>query len=231
MKPLPVLVLCPWIALLAWSQTRTPFPIPPLSGVQQFPGLTDDQMNAILQNNSDYNTFSSQQQQTIQNAQSQIAVETAKDPLDPTALGTLYAGIESACRDLRSKASTSQQQNISLLTDAQKTKLNTLNDAIKLAQVIMQAQSGNLLGSTASPPSSFITASMPVTQFLSPVSFTGFSRCGFNVFYANIVGGILPPSPASPTQPATSVVNGVTAQETGPLNPFVGKKLELSIRQ
>jgi hypothetical protein len=148
-----ILMLCPRLAPVAWAQTTTfPQPQQPLSQVQQFLGLTDNQVKTILQNNSDYNTFSFQQQRLIQNAQAQIAIETAKDQVDPMALGTLYAGIESACRDLRNKASASQMQNISILTDTQKAKLNVLNDAMKLAPTISEAQSANLLGSPNSPP-------------------------------------------------------------------------------
>src|SRR5260370_13056228 len=148
MKPFgPLLFLCP--ALVALSQTTTlPLPQQSLSQVRQFLGLTDGQVNSILKNNNDYNTFSFQQQRQIQNAQSQIAVEIAKDQIDPMAVGTLYAGIESACRDLRDKAATSQKQNLSILTDAQRAKLNVLNDALKLTPTISEAQSGNLLGST-----------------------------------------------------------------------------------
>src|SRR5437879_3559623 len=46
-----LLCLCPWLALSAWSQT--PQPPRPLSQVQQYLGLTDVQVKAILQNNSD----------------------------------------------------------------------------------------------------------------------------------------------------------------------------------
>jgi hypothetical protein len=127
--------------------------------VRQFLGLTDDQVNTILKNNNDYNTFSIQQQQQIQRAQSQIAVETAKDQLDPMALGTLYGGIESACRELRDRAATAQKQNISVLTDSQKAKLNVLNEAMKLAPTISEAQFGNLLGSVGSAPLFFNTGS------------------------------------------------------------------------
>src|SRR5258708_16889494 len=136
MKPfLAAVILCPWLAISAWSQTTTLPPQQALPQVRQFLGLTHSQVTAILQNNSDYNTFSFQQQRQIQNAQSQISVETSKDSLDPLAIGTLYAGIESACRDLRDKAATSQTQNISVLTDVQKVKLNALNDAMKLAPI------------------------------------------------------------------------------------------------
>src|SRR5260370_21159754 len=105
-------VLSSYLAFLAFPQTTTfPPPQQPLSQVKQFLGLTDDQVSAILQNNQAYNDFSFQEQQTIQHAQTQIAVETAKDTLDPIAIGTLYAGIVNACRDLRDKAAAVRQQN------------------------------------------------------------------------------------------------------------------------
>src|SRR5437773_10502721 len=82
MKPyVAALVLCPWLALSAWSQTTTPLPKQPPTQLQVFLGLTDSQVFTILQNNGEYNTFSFQQQLQIQNAQTQISVETAKDQI------------------------------------------------------------------------------------------------------------------------------------------------------
>jgi len=175
MRFVAALVLCPW---LAWCQTRIPFPVQPLLEVQQFLGLSDSQVTTILQNNNDYNAFSFQQQQQIRNAQSQIAVETSKDSLDPMAIGMLYAGIEGACRDLRDRAATSQKQNISILTDAQKAKLNMLNDAMKLAPVISEAQSGNLLGSAGPPPFAFNAFSSGIITGV--LGFPSVPGCGVN---------------------------------------------------
>src|SRR5437016_3942698 len=142
MKPLvAALVLCPLLAFSAWSQTipidpTTAVPNPPLPLVRQFLGLSDAQVTAILQNNRAYNAFSLEQQRQIQNAQFQISVETAKDSLDPLAIGTLHAGIETSCRGLRDKAAAAQQQNISILMDAQKAKLNALDEASTLGPTI-----------------------------------------------------------------------------------------------
>jgi len=184
MKPfLAALVLCPWLAV---SQT-TPLPPPqqPLSQVKQFLGLTDAQVTAILQNNNELSRFSFEQQRQIQNAQIQISVETAKDQIDPMALGTLYAGIESACRDLRDKAANSQKQNVSVLTDAQKVKLNMLNDAIKVAPIISEAQSWNLLSSPISSPFGF--SSFLLGGFTSLIGFpSGVSGCA-SPFPGNII--------------------------------------------
>jgi len=148
-----MLVLCSWQAS---SQTTTlPQPQQPLSQVKQFLGLTDAQVTVILQNNNEFSRFSFEQQRQIQNAQFQIAVETSKDQLDPMTIGTLHVGVETACRELRDSAVNTQKKNISILTDAQKAKLSMLNDAIKLAPIISEAQYGNLLGSPNFPTFAF----------------------------------------------------------------------------
>jgi Spy/CpxP family protein refolding chaperone len=214
-------VLSSYLAFSAWSQTTTfPPPQPALSQVKQFLGLTDSQVTAILQNNQAYNEFSFQQQQAIQHAQSQIAIETAQDPLDPIALGTLYAGIESACRDLRSKAATSQTQNISVLTDAQRAKLNMLNDALKLAPIISEAQSGNLLGSTNSPP--FIFSAFSSGSFTSLIGFPSLPGCGVNGVSGGVLGGFLPPPLPSPTQPGVAGLSTTPAPANRAVNKVSG---------
>lgn len=184
MNPLVAgLVLFPIFAVPALSQTTTsPQPQQPLAQIRQFLELTDAQVRAILQNNTDYNTFSSQQQRQIFNAQSQIAVETAKDQIDPMALGTLYAGIESARRELRDKAAASQQQNISVLTDAQKAKLNTLSDAMKLIPTASEAQFGNLLGPPNAPPYGFTSNSSTFggVSYIGSPGLSGIYGCGVN---------------------------------------------------
>jgi hypothetical protein len=166
------------LAASAWPQTN-PLPLPPsqlaFPQLKQYLTLTDAQISAIIQSNADYNAFSLQQQRQIQNAQSQIAFETTRDRLDPTALGTLYAGIENACRDLRDKAASAQRQNLAVLTDIQKAKLTALNDAMKLAPVISEAQFGNLLAPANSPPLSF--TSFQVGLIAGITSFPPISGC------------------------------------------------------
>jgi hypothetical protein len=190
------LVLCSWLSISAWSQTPT-FPQRSLSQVQQFLSLTDDQVRAILQNNSDYDTFSFQQQQQIQQARFQIAMETAKDQLDPMALGIMYAGIETSCRGLRDKLAATQRQNFSVLTDAQKVKLNMLNDAIKLAPTISEAQSANLLGSSGSIPFSFTTVGNSIIGGFSG----GFPLGGVSGCASPFPGNIIPVNRISPVTP------------------------------
>jgi hypothetical protein len=141
------------IVVSASAQTlRNPWFYQPLGRVQQFLQLTDSQLQAILTNNGEYNQFATTKQTRISQLRSEIATETAKDSLDPLALGTRYAEIESLCRELRDEATTYQQRNTTILTDPQKAKLQVLQDAMKLAPVISDAQAGNLIASSAYAP-------------------------------------------------------------------------------
>ena len=211
---LVVLVLSPWFTLSAWSQTTAPQPL----SLHEFLGLTNDQSRAIINNNYDYDTFSFGQQQQIQQVQWQIGVEIAKDSPDPLAIGNLYISIEATCRSVRDKAVSFQQQNISLVTDAQKVKLNVLNDATRLVPTISQAQLENLLGSPVSAPESFATD-----------WFNGAYRIGFRL---RSLSGCRPTVPVTifPATPVAAVVAtgtsevgfaemNATAQKTELLNP------------
>ncbi len=168
--------------------------------LRQFFGLSDDQVNGILKENIDYNSFSLQQQRQIQNAQSQIALETNKDQLDPMEIGTLYAGIESACRELKDRAVTSQRQNVSILTDGQKAKLSVLNEAVKLAPIISAAEFGNLLGSVGSPPSTFDTGSTLFGR-LDPAFPSGVLGCATQFRGSFVFGSTIPASRMAPVAP------------------------------
>jgi len=173
-------------------------------------------VTAILQNNNEFSRFSFEQQRQIQNAQFQIAVETSKDQLDPMSLGALYVGIESACRDLRDKAATSQKQNLSVLTEAQKAKLSMLNDAIKLAPIISEAQYGNLLGSPGSIPFTFngfaVGGFTTVGGFTSLIGFpSDVSGCA-SPFPGNIIPvGRLAVAPTGTSQSGVAGMNETAA--------------------
>jgi hypothetical protein len=65
-----------------------------------------------------------------------------------------------------------------VLTDAQKAKLSMLSDAIKLIPVISEAQSGNLLGSTNSPPFAFSASSSGIISGV--IGFPSVPGCAVN---------------------------------------------------
>ncbi len=148
-----------------WAQLPPVF-YQPLSQVKQFLQLSDSQLQMLLANNDEHNRFAADKQNRIRQVQTEIAEETGKSPLDPNALGIRYAEIETICRQLKEQAATSQQQNLAVLSDVQKSKLNTLNDALKLAPVISEAQYGNLLGGFPSAPLGFTSTSAGFGGFL-----------------------------------------------------------------
>ena len=193
------------VALSATSASAQPNPwfYQPLGQVQQFLQLTDSQLQTILTNNDAYNQFAMTKQTRISQVQSEIATETAKENLDPMALGVRYAEIETICREMKDQAVTYQTKNTAILTDPQKAKLQVLQDAVKLAPVISDAQSGNLIGPSTYAPLFFTSTSGgttsgsviggvigPVSGCYSP-SITGVLRTGdFTSAPAN--GNVIP---------------------------------------
>ena len=182
----------------AWAQSPPIF-YQPLAQIKQFLQLSDAQLQTILADNDDYNRFTADKQNRIAQVQTEIAAETGKSQLDPNALGIRYAEIEGICREMRDKAATSQKQNLAVLNDVQKSRLNILSDALKLAPVISDAQSGNLMGGSTSAPYGFTSSStgyagfllggvigpaygcslpFPVTVIATPTSVSGVSRAG-----------------------------------------------------
>jgi hypothetical protein len=151
--------LLPFLFAISADAQDPPVGYQPLAHVKEFLQLSDAQVRSISTNNDAYNRWSFEKQGRIQQVQAEIAAETAKENLDPMAIGIRYAEIEAICRDMTDQASTYQKKNATVLTDAQNLKLNVLEEAMKLAPVIAEAQSGNLLGSFQYAPPFFTSSS------------------------------------------------------------------------
>jgi len=139
-----------FLPLLAQQQPR-----PMLPQIRDYLQLTNAQVLLIVANNDDFNRNAVEKQQRIRQVQSEIAGITAGDSLDAADLGVRYQEIELICRDLKQTALTYQKTNLDLLTDAQKAKLKSLEDAWKLMPQILDAQSGNLLNTFVTAPGGF----------------------------------------------------------------------------
>ncbi len=152
-----MLMLLAAAASTATAQTPTyPGLYPqPLAQVKEFLQLSDAQVQIILANNEEYNRWSAAKQARGSQVQGEIAEETAKDVLNPMALGVRYVEVETICREMKAQAAVSLKKNVDVLTAPQKAKLQVLQDAIKLAPVISDAQSGNLLATSGFFPQFF----------------------------------------------------------------------------
>lgn len=180
------------LSLMSAVEAQTVKLYQPLGQVKAFLQLSDSQLQTILANNDDYMQWSFGKQARIQQVQNEIAAETAKDSLDPLALGLRYVEIQTICREIRDRVVETRTRNADVLNQDQKTKLKILDDAMKLAPVIAEAQAGNLLGgySYGLPffPSSFVSTavtgvfspangcSLPVPLVFDPGGFTNVRR-------------------------------------------------------
>jgi hypothetical protein len=132
----------------------------------QYLGLNDNQATAIRQANNSYLQFTLQKSRRSAQVQSEIAEETARPALDPMALGLRYLELEAIRREIATEETRTRTTVQAILTDAQKTKVQALEDAMKLQPLICDAQSARILA----PPAflSVVTGSiLPFPSLLS----------------------------------------------------------------
>ncbi len=200
-------------AISAWAQ-----PIPrfyqPLEQVKQFLQLTDSQVQTILTANEEYNRFAQEKQARIFQAQGEIAEETAKETLDPNALGIRYAEIESICRELKVRANQNRTRHLDALNPDQKTRLKALEDAIKLAPVILEAQYGNLIGSSSSAPYAFTSDSSSFGSVIGGI-IGGYGGCYSPVPTLAIRNGDFSANPFSGNRIPANRIRGTALPQMG----------------
>jgi len=77
----------------------------------------------------------------------EIREETARDLIDPTALGVRYAEVEAIRRKISENGRNLTAASVELLTPGQRVKLDALREAMGLRPIIDEARSFELLGS------------------------------------------------------------------------------------
>lgn len=150
MKPLGVSLVLVFALTLA---AQVPGPVPsPIPGPAPFPTalrlyleLTSTQEETIRNLNADYNRLAATKMRRANQVQQEIIEETAKEPLDPMALGLRYAEIESIRRQLAQELERTRAKVRAALTEPQRGKLKILEDALKLLPLYSEAVGVNLL--------------------------------------------------------------------------------------
>lgn len=130
---------------LVHAQPENPF-FDYLPAIRAYLEITPAQMQSIERANEEHSQWTWSKQLRLAQVQREIAEERAKTAPDPMALGVRYVEIEAICRESAAKLVEQRAKNQNLLTDAQRTKLKTLEDALKLVPAIQQAQSLQILG-------------------------------------------------------------------------------------
>jgi hypothetical protein len=113
--------------------------------LREYLALSGQQVASIVGANADNIRFQMAKQLRTAQVQREIAEETARDTVDPMALGLRYMELESIRRELRDSSARTQQAIVAVLNDAQKQKLKTLEEAARLQPLVTDAQCANLL--------------------------------------------------------------------------------------
>lgn len=133
------------LTVVAAVQAQPPNPpvLPP--SVATYLDLTAAQSARLIQNRNEYQRFLLEKSRRESIVRGEIAVETQKTVVDPMALGVRYLELEAICRESNAAFEKNRTDNLAVLTDAQRVRLNALNDVIRLMPVVSEAQSLNLL--------------------------------------------------------------------------------------
>src|SRR5260221_10349688 len=122
----------------------------PWQQLKTFLALTDDQVAKLRSNQDEFSRWREPKQNRIYQVQQEIGQQTAASPLDPNALGLRYAEMEAIRREIAEQQAKLIQDNLTILTEAQKPKFQTLEEAVKLQPVIDEARSAYLMPSPCS---------------------------------------------------------------------------------
>ena len=118
------LVLFLGFGLLGWGQQ--------FERIIPYLGLTDGQLDQILQRGVDFSTWEMGRLERISDLQTEIAAEKARSPLDPMALGVRYVEIETIRREIVARRAALVPRNVALLTEEPRGKLAPLEAAMRL---------------------------------------------------------------------------------------------------
>lgn len=182
-----ILLLCLTAVVSVWGQLPGIYRLP--EELRVYLALTVPQAIKISEQNLDFARWSSARSLRMYEVQAEIAVETAREPLDPAALGVRYAEVEAIRREIAERNTKLIAANVAVLTAAQVVKLKALEEAMKLASTGSQAQSLKLL-----PDGCQTTAGNVTPVILDPLA-GGF---GYSIFGSSCVaratsGGVFLP--------------------------------------
>lgn len=113
--------------------------------LREYLALTEAQAIRISEQNGAFLRWSQPRSQRMFEVQFEILAETAREPLDPAALGVRYAEVEAIRREIVERNTKLIAENVAVLTPVQVIKLKALEEALKLVSTGGEAQSVKLL--------------------------------------------------------------------------------------
>lgn len=113
--------------------------------IESYLGLTSAEGPVIRRQIDSFNAWAGRKSSRIYDVQVEIDQETAREPLDPAALGVRYAEIEAIRREIVERNVGLIAENVAVLTDVQRGKLQVLAEAVRLAPIATWAHGAKLL--------------------------------------------------------------------------------------
>lgn len=123
--------------------------LPP--ALRLFLGLTDGQVRLIHDKNLEFNGLVAEKRRRLDQLRAEIAEETRKEALDPSALGLRYAEIEQIRREISAAEQRLRNELRNALTSEQLSKLAALEQVRELLPVYREAAALHLVA--VEPPS------------------------------------------------------------------------------
>jgi hypothetical protein len=117
----------------------------PSLALRQYLELTNEQVAAVVRLNTQLNRFSAEKFNRQRQVQMEIAQEMQRETLDPMAIGVRYIEVEAIRREMQAEQARTATQIGALLTTAQRTKLQALQDVVRTYPVACEAVALNLL--------------------------------------------------------------------------------------
>jgi hypothetical protein len=153
----------------------------PLCAYSQFPAvfepvmreylsLTEAQLQDIRRNNDSYRQALNESIRRLSELNRQVVIETLKPGPDPETLGLGYQQIEMLCRQRETPASDAYQQNLRVLTEAQRELLRRLDNASSLDRVASAADAAFLTEGSALTIPGRIPAQRVIPALVTPVA-------------------------------------------------------------
>jgi len=161
--------------------------------LREFLALNDAQTTKISDQNGALVRWTSDRSRRMFQVQAEIFVETAREPLDPSALGLRYAEVEAIRREIAERTKKQLAENVAVLTPAQQTKLKALEEALKLVSTGYEAKAVRLLPDECAPAgfASFLVGAITPVMIAPGGGFPLPAPC--TVVSQGIFGGIFDP--------------------------------------
>jgi hypothetical protein len=131
-------------------------PFPP--ELKAFLELTDAQAAAVSKANTDLNTFRMTKAQRQMQVQIELSQESAKQTIDPMALGLRHAELETIRREIAAEQQKTGTIVQNVLTAPQKTKLTVLQQSLQMYSLACTAVDHNVLNMPILFPGNIIPA-------------------------------------------------------------------------